>query len=673
MPPMSSRRPPFPHHALLDLGDGTKRGLLLQTDQRGTVLIGKKSLSLANAVPQDQRYGLDDLYRERSFAMRRLVLGMGERVQNTPTPARYRYARNCWFAGGLRGKGPQWHNLAPASTGSITDFAEALDSGVVTQFILAGRYVLKRTDDTSGGQTVSHDFGAARTVTSWARFKDPGGTDRLYVTLDNGDQWDYAAGTWTGPHASITAFLACVNRDEYWIKSSQNGVRKATASPTVAANFAAEITVGDGSLTITGLASVGGTLVIFMSNGKAFTLNGDGSENDLAAGLATSPAATNGSKPHVWLNPHSGLDAVYFRNGAAWRRLTVEGGANVEPVGPERLISNDSPVSGQAVCFAGYTTFYGFFATYNSSSGASHLLQFGDWIPRDDEDGFGYVETFNGALVEWTSRQVTAMRVQAISGVFRLYVGFSDGTYGWIKLPQNTPNPFAAMSGCEFADGGTGASECYWPTHTMLAEMDQKQGLSFAAFGPTLSTDNRVTIARALDGGSFTNLTADLVSNGAPTSLEAADVYRAMDVRETYVSPSSASTPVIESVVLREQLRPATRLEYSLTVDANPNRALRNGGVNRATPDQTHGWVRQAADGPGSTTWTLPDETVQGLTAVDYGEAARLPGKSYGSAWDVPVKLIQFKTAGTYGTIDRGGSLTIDGLGSMTIDERGTL
>lgn len=633
--------------------------------------VGKKVMSLAGTVPNSAEYGADDQYRERSFVFGRALLGMGEATQRSHSGTRYHYALNCWFSGGKRGKGPKWNNLAPASTGSIQDFYEALHGGVLTQFIAAGRYMLRRAGDTSGDQVVSKDFGVGRTITSAARFKAPSGTDSLYVTLDNGDLWLYNGAAWVGPAASGgtwngDALLCCVVGDEFYIKDTANTVRKATADPMTAGNYSGQFTAGDGSRSINGLLSHNNALVAFMDDGTLAAFNTDGSGNELLAGLTTTRNATNGAKP-----VGDPLGRFYFRNGSSWLRGDGMDGFSAEPIGPERWMGNTSEVTGVAHCFAWYGTYYGFWGQYNSSNGASYLLQFGDWLPADDADGYQFAETLNGALVKWAGRQISAMRVQFIGGIPRLYCGFTDGTCGWIRLPSNSPNPFSAQSGCEFADGGTGASECYWPRHTMMKEADNKAFLHFQAQGELSSANTSTVSYRTSDGAAWAPLDVPFTQSGQREEIDGNAVGQFIDVKETFVSASSAATPVMESLVLREQLRPGLRIEWAFRVIARHRVALRNGATDRKTPEQIYDLCRRAADTPGSITLTTPDEVASSFHAVNFAFAIPPENERYGLARDIDMSFVSYRTLETYGIYSRFGSLTFDELGSMTFQESG--
>lgn len=663
---VASRRAPWPYSLKIN-GVGVR--------VKGDI-VGRKVQSLAGVVPTSAEYGTEDLYRERSHEFRRPVLGMGERTQSAAARSRrYRYALNCWFSGGLRGKGPLWHNLAPSSTGEVRDFPEALHGGALTQFILAGRYVLRRTSDLSAGQVVSQDLGASRQAQSAVRFKHPSGTDCLYVAVDNDDFWQYNGATWTQLDTAIDANYLAVVRDELW-RAYDNQISKCTADPATAANWSAPIAVGDASSNITGLAVANDALIVFKDDGSAstVTVNEDASlsVNDLMAGLRTTRAGTNGRNPASWLN------SVWFRSGPSFWRLTPAGEvAELQQVGPERLLENDSEVGGVATCFAGYAAWYGLMGVYNAQNTSSYLLQYGDWLPPDagDESRYDFADVLNGALLKWESRQITALRVSTlVAGNPRCYAGFSDGTFGWFLLPAGSPSPFAADSGCEFADGSLGPSRVYWPTNTLMAPADYKAYLSLAAYGPVLDSNNRVEAAYRLNPGlAYAPLSADLNAAGARVDFPDGTVGKLLDYEETLASPDSSSTPVVESVVLRQALRPSTRLEYGFTVDARDHAPLRDGRADRKTAAQIREIVKAFADDPAAGTLELPDETSQSFAAITYQETIPDDARRRGLAYDLAVSAIQFRTNEVYGTFARLGAMTFAELGDLTFAELGVL
>src|SRR5499427_4515273 len=119
---LSSRRRPFPFQARLGsiLSSPSERiGLMLIPAQDG-LLVGKKQQMLDGVVPSVQEYGSAPVYRERTFAAR-FSGGYGERVQSSFTDPRYYWGEDVQIQGGLVGKGPLVHPIAPsAAAGGIT-------------------------------------------------------------------------------------------------------------------------------------------------------------------------------------------------------------------------------------------------------------------------------------------------------------------------------------------------------------------------------------------------------------------------------------------------------------------------------------------------------------------------------------------------------------------------
>lgn len=659
MPLPYSRQRPWPYSARLNT-----IGIMV----RGN-LVAKKLLTFQNAVPTDQQYGADDLYRERSFAFSRAVLGMGERSQSAQTSKRYRFAINAWHVGGLRGRGPFFDPITPTSTGEIRDFPEALHGGVLTQFILAGRFALRRTGDADADQVVSKDFGVGRQTQYAVRFMAAGGVpvDGLYVALDNQELWQYNGATWAQAEttATVQATAVAVVGDEFW-RGWDNKVAKATADPMVAANYAAPITIGDASSLITCLQVVDNQLFIFKDNGRVYTVDASGNDVDLTPGLDTTREATNGRSAAAWLN------AIWYRNGSSFFRIQSGDPAVISQVGPERMMENDSEVQGRTTCFAGYGAWYGFMGLQNMVNGASYLLQYGSWFPPEtaEDASYDFGEVLNGAVIKWSGKAITALRVSfVVTGNPRCYVGFSDGSFGFFILPR-AGNPFSDPA-CTFT---TELSYTRWPLHTLLAAADWKEYMSVAAFGQTLNADERVEVAYSTDGGvTFPILGSDLVVPGARVDFPANTNGKAIEIEERYLAPTGATTPVIDTLVLRERIHPAMRLEFAFAVDARHFPPRRDGQRDILTSDAIRALVQDAHQNPQTVILELPDETVGGFSAINYEEQLPDHPNRWGTEWLIPVSFLQYSTLEVFGTIERLVGTTIGDLVGTTIGELSTL
>lgn len=708
MPSAWSRRKPWPWSLRLN---GT--GLLVADE-----LVAKQVQSMGNAVPNSQEYGNEDLYLERSAAFRGPLLGMGEAHQRTQQLNRCFYGVNAWTSGMWRGKGPRWNPQTVPVTGAGVGPVLGLAAGRhgaapgTAGFALCGRYVLRRVDDSTGGLVVSRDAGSDTFVhESIERFwhAGAGGSDNLYVagrtgpTDALGELWQYDGGTWNKAPVPARFLIRIGDR---LTRAWGNQISQCSADPMVGASWTGGVAVGDGSDVISGLAAANGILVVFTRTGRVFTLNADASWNDVFPGLRVTPPAdpldAPGGQAASWLN------AIWFRNGDAFYRLDVGQGMQLQDVGPGRLVDNASFVRGPVQCFAGHQNWYAFEGVYNPATGDSYLLQYGDWVPQDGtaEVAYTFFDSLQGAVVVWPGKRVTAMQTSAIfGGNPRLYVGFADGSLGWIDLPRSGPNPFAADSGCTFT---TQESYLVWPLHTMLASADTKEYLSAAAFGPRLTTGDYLRVSywldptilpqtasplggppaprlqgpgdlsqRAISGQQLT-LPTDLTRPGQQVEFPANSFATGILLREDYLTdPSGAvdavGTPVVAALVLRERLHPRLRLQFDFTVLGGNRIARRDGVREPLTADQLRAHVFQAAADPKTITLELPDETTQGFSRLAYGETLADDWKRYGAEFALPLSLLQFRTETTYGQIDRLLDLSIDGLASRSIDDLGTL
>jgi hypothetical protein len=654
---ISSRRAPYPWDALLNLGGSSNVGLLLQPTPDGQ-LVSRKTKTLENdpsATVTD--YSSDPTYRQRTFGFRHLSGGMGERWQSSLISRRYRYMINAQRWGNLIGKGPLFHSLAPATSGSITAFAEGLNGGVVTQFILAGRYVLTRGGDSSGAQLVSRDFGAGRTVTSAVRFKGAYATpiDGLLVTTDDGQLWQYSGATWvaaTLPAGFLPTALE-VAGTELWAGGG-NQVRKCTGDPLLAGSWSGAFSIGDGSSIVSCIRQLLDRPFVFTTNGRVFTFNGDGSDNDLFPGLRTTATALNGANAQAW------LDAIWVSIGDSFLKLDALGGAQLTVVGPERLREAEAPVQGRVAASAGWGTQALYLGVYNAQTGHSMLETYGSWEPPPEDRpslfrvidataAYQFVDTLDGALIDFPAQQITAMKVSGISAPdTRLYIGFSDGTYGWIKL---VTSPFAAGSGAEFT---LATSTVNVPLHHAMAQKDTKVTMGFTGFGPLLTTTDYATVSyRVNESAPYTALSAHLTANGQRVNTPDGTLGKLLDVQIGLVNTTTSDTPILEGLGIHERVVPAFELDTTLKVRAESYQAKRDGSVDRKTAEQIRAYLLSAAGSPGSVTFTLPDETVGSLAMIDFEEHLLNPNARAGPAWDITLTATQFGVLTAYGSIGR--------------------
>lgn len=662
----SSRRKPWPWDVMI----GTI-GVMLKPTADG-LLVGRKTETLERVVTTDYGYGSLPPFLERTYAIKR-IQGVGEKIQTTAVLGRrWRYGINLDNVGGLTIKGPDVTSVLPSVTGEIRGFVEALHGGVMTLFGLAGRYVLRRSDDTGAGWGASRDFGVGQITRQAARFMDSSGSpvDGLYVALESKEFWRYDGTAWAqmGTSATIPASAIAVLNEELW-RGYDNRVQKLNtgSDPSVATSYAGAILVGDASSSITWLAVVRDQLFIFKDDGSIYTINGTGASVPLFPALGTSASTTHGRNAAGW------LDSLWARRGDGLIRLDSGTVVGLTPVGPELLLENDSEVRGVPVAFVGHQTWHGYLGVHNPSNGNSYLWKFGTWLNPDDDNSaeFRFSPDWNGALVRWTGKRVTAMGVSSIPGVNeRLYVGFADGTIDWLVLPYGTPNPLAD-SACRFT---TTVSDAYWPLHHAMFQADAKSFRGFSAFGPTLNATSYVTQEYRTDpSAAYTAVGTSFQANGQRVDLTDGTSGMVLDTVTHLVNTVNTATPVLEGMALHENVRPALKLTYSMVIDARGYIPKRDGSADRRTADQLRSAVKVAAQTAGAPAFTLPDESVKALQVFDYAEHLKPNRQRSGMAWEIPISAVEFKTNETYGTIDRLLAYQVNDLSGYSIEQMGTL
>src|SRR5215831_17373162 len=308
---LSSRRRPWPYHFRMGsiLGSPLDRVGLMLVAQDSGLLVGKKQQMLDTVVPSVQEYGSAPVYRERTFPLRPTG-GYGERVQSSYGDTRYYWGTDIWISGGLFGKGPLIHPVMPstAPNGAVNRIIDGYNtaSNTLTMFSLSGTRVYRRNDDTNLGQLVDKDFTPA-TPLDVAVYQGgfAGAARSLYVACSDGTLWERTpAGTWAScalPAGFLPQRLEVVGT-ELWAADTTNCVlRKVTSDPKVAGNWSGPFFIGDPSVPITAIRQTGQTLVIFKQDGTLYTLNSDGSVNDLFPGIASTPNSDNGYRAQAWM------------------------------------------------------------------------------------------------------------------------------------------------------------------------------------------------------------------------------------------------------------------------------------------------------------------------------------------------------------------------------------
>jgi len=408
-----SRRAPYPFDAQLDVGDGTGwHGLTLVPGQNG-LLVSEETAFLGNVAPTTYEYGAARPDEETTFAFARLTGGMGEKIQSGATSTRYRYATgvDCSI-GGMPRLGPAFTAETfpglPVTTKGVTQFVNTTVAvpgpTADTVFALVDAYVYRRT---AGAWALSKDFSATGIFPAQA-VEFTGATSAGLWVAGSGQLWFYNGVGWTQAvlPGSMAAWNVAAVRGQLWIadKGGFVSVCPSTADPLLAASWGGLIKVGDQRGVITYLAAVDDVMYVFKSDG-VYTVNADGSVNELFPELRAKQALTNG------INATAFNDRLYFPYGDGYYALDAAG--TLEPVGPERLVANDSPVRGTPVSGASHLPWFHYLAVHNPATATSHLLKQGTWLPDPDGAGGGthFADAWHGALASWSGKQVSRIDV----------------------------------------------------------------------------------------------------------------------------------------------------------------------------------------------------------------------------------------------------------------------
>jgi len=657
---LSSRRRPWPYHARIGsiLGTSTDRiGLMLMPNDQG-LLVGRKQQMLDSVVPSVQEYGSAPVYRERTFALHPTG-GYGERVQSSYGDHRYYWGLDIQVDGGLFGKGPLPHPTTPstAAGGIAVRFIDAPNaSGVMQQFILSGTIVYRRSDDTDIGQVVDHNFSPAL-VSDGVVYQGgfAGATPSLYVTLSTGAMWERTnAGIWTvcALPSGFSAYRLEAVGTELWAADIVNSViRKVTSDPKIAANWSGPFFVGTPSVRISALRQTGNQLTIFKEDGTVYTLNSDGSTNDLFPGLKSPVDPDNGRRAAAW------MDALWFRAGPAFYRLDVPSN-QLTATGPGKLLDNASPVRGDVQVFCGWGGYRAYLVLYNPTTTTSYLMTYGNWEPHIGAEGttFAFDDQYDGAIAHWPNLKATAIGISGASGTQRLYVGFDNGTWTWIKLVRT---PLAADSGAEFV---TGPSEIVFPLHTAMFDADLKHWLGFSCFGPVMRPGDEVQLyyrIMASAGAPPSDPTGDwlylgeFIKNGQRIDTPANMVGNALSLKAALSNTTNADTPVLETIAYHERVVPAFKRDIMFTADGRGFQTRLDGAAVRYTADQIHQAMMNFAAAPGSLAIELPDETVNEVAFFGYSERMLPMQAGGGRAWAMDIQATQFRILTRYGITRR--------------------
>jgi len=603
----SARRSPFPYH--VKIGD---TGLLLGT--RGPnqpMLSSSKTEDISKVTPPDFSYAGMSPLGDRDEPYESLALGMGLRTQEKWQDFRYASAQAVDLSVWPWCKGPELTVVTPPARDSTTGVRAFFELGS-TLYCAQGRYILRRDSDATW--TSVKDFGAGVAVLNVAVFTSNfDGVQRVFVALSSGPaQYSSNGTTWT-PMATFAALAFVAIGREFWWADDTNQLRKCdtNADPTVEANYTSLIfRAGDKSALITALmVSAAGTLVIAKTDGL-YTIDQAGDDHQLFPFLRFAPDANNGKAWGQFEN------ALYTAYGTQFSRIGPD--LTLEQVGPEKLVNNDSPVRGKVTAFVGLGTMFAYAAIFNPDTLTGYLTKFGAWTTQDGQTT--HVDAWHGSLsVPFPNLAIQALHVSKIgapTGHTRTYLGFSDGTVGWLINPC-VPNP-AACSQYRFHVGDAWVDMPLWHGGYHASPKSIRH---FSVTGPRLDATNYVTIDYKLEPSAaswtaFPNVFDHSTYESAMLPVDATAVLAAFRVH--LVNTAATASPLVSAVSVGHALRPQRYMTVELMILCSDGLVRRDGVPLRIGRRQIQRVVEAAVDSAGAVRCTLPDETVQELSFTDY-------------------------------------------------------
>jgi len=637
-----TRRVPWPFHVRIS-GVGFMIG---SPGPNKPAMVSTKAQDVAQVAPPDFSYSGANPLNDREQPYESLALGMGMSLQDKWQDMRYHSARavDCsvhpWI------KGPEITLFTPASrdaTVGVTKFFE-LGSSL---YCANGRFILRRASD--GAWNLVKDFGVGAAVLDVAVFAADGDKiERAFVGLSNQPaQWSADGTAWTAFPTFHSYAFAVIGR-EFWWADAINRLRKldTNADPTNEANYTSLIfNAGDASSFITALmVTAGGTLVIAKTDGL-YTLDGAGDDRELFPFLKFAPLDTNGK---AWGQYENDLYSSY---GNQLGKI----GPNLgwTPVGPEKLVNNLSAVRGRITAFTGVETMFALAGMYDRDTQTGHLMKFGAWVsPGQDSAPSTHIDAWHGAISEpFTNRAIQTIFVSSVgapAGHTRAYLGFSDGTVGWLINPCS-PNPVS----CTDYRYHVGDGWVDLPTWHGTYHASRKSVRHFSVTGTNLNPQNYVTIQYRMDPTSgpglvwttFENIFDSSVYEQAALPMGTFGTLAAFRVH--LHNTINTGSPMVSAFAVGHALRPARIMQFECDILCADGLVRRDGVPLRMGRKAIRELIEEAVDTPGAVNVILPDETFQRLSITDYAVSQAFD--EVGRQWrgSLKIKAVQWSTDST--------------------------
>lgn len=649
-----------PHPFDINIG-GT--GLLLGKPRDQAALVSRKAADLSAVAPTSYEYGALNPLREKTHAYKGLQLGLGLKQQERFEDQRYQSVicmdPSVWPIP----KGPDITLFTPGTTDSANGVRKFFELGG-SLFAATGRYILKRASDSSW--TSVKDFGAGVNVLDVVVFQSNfDGTARAFIALSSGVAQYTTDGTVYTTMATFTALAFAVVGREFWWATSINLLRKCdtNANPTVEANYTAtQYRAGDQSSSVVSLAvTATGTLLIFKTDG-IYTLDGAGDDHNLYPFLKFAPSAENG---RYWGQFGNNLHVTYNQD-----HFRLGPDLVLDPIGPERLISNDSAVRGRVTAFAGVGVLFAHAGLWNSDTSTGYLLKFGGYVGGNESEP-QRIDAWHGSISQaFSGKKIQALVVSSIGAPTahtRTYIGFSDGSLGWF-VNSCSPNPAA----CDQYRFTTIDGTIDLPLWHGLLQADVKTLRSATVIGPRLTPTNYIQLNYKTDpsAGSFTDFGNNFdvtVREKAPFANNTTTVLAAF--RIIAKSTVNTSCPLLSVLAIHHALRLDRIMQHEFDVLDADGLVKRDGTPMRIGRTVIRSGVQSAVDAAGSVTVILPDESSQQLSFVDYSEGFAFD--EVGRQWRASLhcQAIQFSTNTIYGILSRLRPYRLADLRNFTLNQ----
>jgi hypothetical protein len=623
-----AKRSPWPYHVIIS---GT--GFLIGAQQAGQpALVSVETQSINAVAPPDYSYAGSNPTNDREEAFQQLTLGLGLALQEKWDDQRYMNANAVDLSVWPWMLGPEIGTYTASSVDATRGIGKFFELGN-SLYATNGANVLKKAAGTTDTWSIVKTF-AAPILDVCVFSSNFDGVQRAFFALGAGAvaQWSSDGTTYTAM-ATFTALAFTVIGKEFWWADDTNRLRKldTNADPTNEANYTSLIfRTGDKGSQITSLlVTSGGTLVVAKTDGL-YTLNAAGDDRELFPFLRYADTPSNGK---AWGTFENGLYVAY---GNSLGRVDPD--LSWTSVGPDDLSTNIAGISGQVTAFAGVETMFAYSALLDRNTNTGYLCKFGAWValgvrgPRQStlvtalgSQGTGepvHIDAWHGSVsIPFVGRAIQHLFVSQlgspVAGHTRTYIGFSDGSIGWVLNPC-TPNPAGCVDYKYFVgDGWVDLPVWHGGYHASTKSLRH-----FSVTGPRIDANNYVTLEYRLDptpGMAWTALSHTFntsVYDRTKFPIDAAATLVALRVH--LHNTDHATSPLVSAVSLGHALRPQRLMEFQADILCADGLVRRDGVPIRMGRKQIQKLIEAAVDAPGAVLVTLPDETNQELSFTDY-------------------------------------------------------